>query len=131
MVAAWPQADLSDRDATIEERFAIFQAVLGALREIRSRQGIAPKLPIEFCVRGDDDTVNLLRPMEPYFAAMANATSVGWGPHVQPPATAATVNLSGLDVLVDLKDFIDVDAEIARNEKQRERLVEDDPGQGK
>jgi valyl-tRNA synthetase len=121
MVAPWPTTDATERDEEIEARFSRFQAVLAALREIRSRQGIAPKQPIEFGVRCDDDTARLLQPMELYFASMAHAHSVGWGP-VDPPPTHAEVKLDGMDVFVDLKDFIDVDAEIARNEKQRQKL---------
>jgi len=123
MTAPWPEADSSRQDDEIEARFAQFQAVLGALREIRSRQNIAPKTPIEFSVRCTDATVKLLQPMEPYFASMANATAVAWGDQTEPPATNATVNLAAVDVFVDLKDFIDVGAEIARNEKQEQRLL--------
>ena len=60
--------------------------------------------------------------MEPYFLSMAGATPVGWGQSVQPPATHAAVTLPMADVYVDLKDFIDVDAEIARNEKLEAKL---------
>jgi valyl-tRNA synthetase len=123
MVAAWPAVDAGRQDRRIESQFAEFQAALGALREIRSRQSIAPKLPIEFAVRCEDDTAELLAPMEPYFESLAKATAVGWGPDVSPPATSAHVALTGMDIYVDLKEFIDEDAERARLEKERERLA--------
>lgn len=123
MKAPWPEFDAGRQDKGIEAAFAEFQAVLGALREIRSRQNIPPKSSVEFSVRCDEATVKLLRPMEPYFASMANATAVAWGEHAEPPATNATVHISDADVFVDLTGFIDVDAEIARNEKlEREKL---------
>lgn len=124
MTAPWPQVDAARQDPAIEAQFARFQAVLGALREIRSRQNIPPKRPIEFAVRCDDRTADLLRPMQPYFLTMAGAAAIAWGPNVQPPATEAAVTLADMDVLVDLKDFIDVAAEIARNEKLAQRLCE-------
>ncbi len=123
MISAWPEPDVARQDAEIEARFARFQSVLGALREIRSRQGIAPKQSIEFSVRCDAETVELLEPMENYFESMAGANNVGWGPDITAPPTSAKVNLSGMDVFVDLKDFIDIDAEISRNEKQRDKLT--------
>jgi len=123
MTAPWPETDPSRQDDEIEARFAEFQAVLGALREIRSRQNIPPKSSIEFSVRCSEATAKLLRPMEPYFASMASATAIAWGEEAEPPATHATVHISGADVYLDLKGFIDVDAEIARNEKlEREKL---------
>lgn len=122
MVAAWPQADHARQNAEIEAQFARFQAVLGALREIRSRQNIPPKSQIEFSVRCEAETEQLLRPMTPYLASMAGAVATGWGPAVTPPATHAAVTLPIADVFVDLKDFIDVPAEIARNAKLAQKL---------
>ena len=123
MTAAWPQADTGRQDAAIEAQFARFQAVLGALREIRSRQNIPPKSQIEFGVRCEADTEQLLQPMAPYFVSMAGAVATGWGPAVTPPETHAAVTLPIADVFVDLKDFIDVPAEIARNEKLAQKLL--------
>jgi valyl-tRNA synthetase len=61
---------------------------------------------MEFGVRCEADTEQLLQPMAAYFADR-------WGPAVTPPATHAAVTL---------KDFIDVAAEIARNEKLAQKL---------
>ena len=122
MVASWPLPDEARIDTVIEERFSRFQGVLGALREIRSRQNIAPRQPLEFSVSCSGDVVSLLQPMEPFFQSMAHASSVQWGTEVEPPATNAAVRVDDLEVFVDLKDFIDVDAEIARNEKLMEKI---------
>jgi len=123
MVAEWPKVRAAHRDDVIEQRFARFQQTLGALREIRSRQNIAPKQRIEFSMRCPAELVELLQPMEPYFLSMANAKAVGWGQEVESPATAAQVSAAGGEVFVDLKGFIDIKAEIARNEKQLQKLV--------
>lgn len=122
MVSTWPEVDEGRIDPVIEEQFSRFQGVLGALREIRSRQNIAPRQPLEFSVSCSDDVVDLLKPMEAFFQSMAHASSVQWGSSVEPPATNAAIRVDDLEVFVDLKDFIDVDAEIARNEKLKEKL---------
>ncbi len=123
VIAPWPHADSLRRNEELEAQFATFREVLGALREIRSRQGIPPRESISFCVRCDPQTVQLLTPLEPYFERLARASGSGWGRDVQPPATAAHVALKGIDVYVDLKDFIDVEAEIQRNRKQESKLL--------
>ena len=87
MVASWPEFDSSRKDGDIEEQFTRFQSVLGALREIRSSPNIAPKKQVEFSVRCDEPTAEMLRALEPYFRRLANATAVGWGDKVEPPAT--------------------------------------------
>ena len=117
MIAEWPVADSSHQDSLISQQFARFQAVLGAVREIRSRQSIPPRETIHFAVQCDTATCDLLRPMEPYFASMAQAQVTAWGMDVKPPTTSAHVSLPGIDVYVDLQDFIDIKAEIARNKK--------------
>jgi valyl-tRNA synthetase len=122
MLAPWPEADLARQDSKIEGRFARFQEALAGLREVRSRQNIPPKTPLTFSVRCDEATAELLRPMEPYFNAMAGAKATAWGPNVQAPATSANFIVSGGEVFVDLAEHIDVDAEIARQIKELARL---------
>jgi valyl-tRNA synthetase len=124
VVAAWPNVDKQRQNSQQEERFAKFAAALGALREIRSRQGIAPRAPVEFALRCDQETVQLLQPMQRYFESMAKATAVACGPDASPPDTHAQISIKGMDVFVDLKDFIDVEAEIERNAKQEKKLQE-------
>jgi valyl-tRNA synthetase len=132
MLAPWPVADETLIDKSIEEQFALFQQVIGALREIRSRQNIPPRKELEFSLNCTPAAVALLEPMRPYFHRLASASAVEWGPDAKPPATSATVSLTGLsidgapatvEVYVDLKDFIDVQAEIVRNEKLIETLT--------
>jgi valyl-tRNA synthetase len=121
--APWPEADLRWQDAEIEARFAIFQQALGAIREIRSRQNIATREPLEFCIKCDAATAGLLEPMRAYFQSMTNAKATGFGPDVPVPATHAKAALPGIEVYVDLKDFIDVAAELAKNEQQEQKLL--------
>ena len=40
----------------------------------------------------------------------------------EPPITNASASLPGIEVLVDLKDLIDIEAEIARKEKEAQKL---------
>jgi valyl-tRNA synthetase len=126
-IAPWPQADVERQDTTIEEQFADFQAVLGAVREIRQRQNIPPREELSFAVRCDAQTAALLLLMQPYFTQMAKATGTAWGPQAAAPDVAASVTLSGktgpLDVHVDLSRFIDVAAERQRLEKERENIT--------
>jgi valyl-tRNA synthetase len=123
MIAPWPQSDAARRDAQIEQQFALFQAVLGGIREIRTRQNIAPREQIEFLVNCDAATAALLEPMQPAFAAMARAKATGWGESVEAPATSASFRFQGLEVMVDLSGLIDVEAEFARLEKAHADLL--------
>lgn len=124
MIADWPQADASAQDSRIEEQFELFQQVLTGLRDLRSRQNIPPGKTIQFCLKADQKSIDLLKPMQPYFATMpgAKAEAGEWGTSVEPPEIHATFSLAGIDVYVDLAGLIDVDAEIAKNEKEQANL---------
>jgi valyl-tRNA synthetase len=123
MIAAWPEADAMRQNAEIESQFARFQEVLRAVRDIRARQGVAPKTPLAFGVRCEAETAELLLPMQPYFASMANANATAIGPDVTAPALSAHVPLPGIDIYVDLAGLIDVEAEIARKKQEAEKLA--------
>lgn len=122
MIAEWPKLDAQWIDESIEAQFALFQRVLRGVRDIRHQQNIAPKTEIAFSVRADESSIELLKPMRPYFFSMAGARPMKWGPDVEPPPLAAKIVEAGIEVYVDLADLIDVEAEIARNQKELDKL---------
>ena len=61
--------------------------------------------------------------MTTYFQSMTNATATGFGPGVTIPPTHAKSTIEGTEIYVDLKDFIDVKAELAKNEQQEQKLL--------
>jgi len=122
MIAPWPMSDTGQQDKQIESQFLHFQKVLRAVRDIRSRQNVPPKTKIEFAVRCDREMAESLKPMRLYFEPMAGAHLAGLGPEVIPPALSANVNLTGIDVYVDLAELIDVEAEMAQKRAERDKL---------
>jgi len=122
LIAAWPTCNPAYQNAETEERFAVFQEVLKGIREVRARQNIVPKAAVHFSVRADAATIELLKPMEPYFQSMAGAEATAWGSDTEPPTGAAQFTAAGATVFVDLAEHIDVEAEIAKTEKERTKL---------
>jgi len=122
MIATWPDSRPDRRDAETEQRFSLFQSVLGGVREIRSRQNIPPRTSLQFSVRCPSEVADQLAPMTAYFQAMAVATAVAWGPDVEPFVHSGNTSLPGLEVYVDLEDFLDMDAELARKTKEQVKL---------
>lgn len=123
MRSPWPESDPARQDVEIEAQFARFQEVLRAVRDIRARQGVAPKTSLSFSVRCESDVAELLRPMAPNFASMANAQMGPSGPNVVAPPLSVHVALPGMDVYVDLAELIDVPAEIVRKKQEVEKLT--------
>jgi valyl-tRNA synthetase len=126
-IAQWPTANTDHRDPTIEEQFAVFQGVLGFLRETRQTRNISFKEDLAFVVRCDDATAKLLQPMQPYFTQMAKATLTSCGPTAAPPEPVATSTITGqhgpIEIAVDLSRFVDPATERKRQEKDRENFT--------
>ncbi|MFM8327517.1 MAG: class I tRNA ligase family protein, partial [Pirellulaceae bacterium] len=122
MLRDWPRDEGQDSDGEIERQFSVFAALVGSLREIRSRQNIAPKTTMRYQVACSREIMQLLQPMEKFVQRMANAESDGWGPDIQPPPLAAQDRTESFSVYVDLADQIDVQAELLKNQKLLEQL---------
>ena len=121
--ASWPTVDKKFIKPDVAKQFSHFVDLIGAVREIRSRQNIAPKDKVAFSVRCNDEMKQLLSPMAPFIESMANAAATQWSSNPNMPAIPAQISIPEMDVFVDLTQFIDVAAEIARNEKLEANLV--------
>ena len=122
IIAPWPECDAAREDTRIESQFALFQEVLRAVREIRSRQNVPPKKQLEFSLRCDAATAELIEPMQSYFASMAAAKIVAVGSDIEAPELSANVTMPGMEIFVDLAGLIDIDAEIARKKQELAKL---------
>ncbi len=122
-IAPWPEVDEAHIDADIERQFAQFQAVISAVRNLRTENNIPPKEAVSFSVRCDAATQALLEPMAAYFESMARATVTAMGPDITPPERVASKPLEGMEVHLDISDFFDADAEKKRLEGEQEKLT--------
>jgi valyl-tRNA synthetase len=122
IVASWPAVDSSWQQAEIEDQFRLFESALGALREIRAKQNLAPRKEIKFVVRCEPKIAALLNRVRVYFESMAAAQMLDAGPSVESPKPAANLNLAEMEIIVDLTGLIDVAAELERLEKEQARL---------
>lgn len=121
--ATWPSVNESHIRPSVEKQFAHFVDLVGAIREIRSRQNLGPKDQVPFCVRCEPVMEQLLAPMSGFLSSMAGAHATQWSQDPTLPSINAHVAIDQMDVFVDLTQFIDVAAEISRNEKLLNNLV--------
>jgi valyl-tRNA synthetase len=122
-IAAWPAVETNHVDQAIEKQFAQFQAVMSAVRNIRTEKNIPPKESVQFAIRCDAAAVGLLSPMLPYFESMARAEVTALGPDATAPEHAASKALEGMEVHLDISNFFDAEAEKKRLADQRDNLA--------
>jgi len=117
MVARWPSPPAAWTDERTERQFGTFLAVVGGIREIRARQNVPPRTKLPAAIRASAEVADLLEPLRPAIESMAAVELSALGPAACGAAGATTAAAGGCDVFVDLAELIDVDAEIARLEK--------------
>jgi valyl-tRNA synthetase len=118
MQARWPAPPEAWTDERTERQFGTFLAVVGGIREIRARQNVPPRTKVPAAIRAAADVADLLEPMRPAIESMATVTLTALGPAAEGAPGATTATAAGCDMFVDLADLVDVDAEIARLEKE-------------
>lgn len=125
MIAPWPESNQNDYNESIEQQFAEFQEVVGAIRKIRASQNIPPRETVPVAIRCNPEAQSRLQPMKAYFAGLAGADVIELGPDAKAFETDAPLALTSIemDVHVDLEKFIDVDAELSRLEKLLSQLI--------
>jgi len=123
MIAGWPAPPPAWIDDRTERQFGTFLGIVGAIREVRSRQNVPPKTRVPVSIRGPRDVCDLLAPMHAAIESMAGATIMAAGPDAAGNAAAAAVSAAGCDLFVDLAELIDVGAEIARLTKENEKTA--------
>ncbi|MDO5309560.1 MAG: valine--tRNA ligase [Planctomycetia bacterium] len=121
-IAPWPTVDQSAIDPVIEAQFAQFQDALRCVRDARARQNVPPRAEVKFTIKCSQEHAELLRPMCAYFKSMACACATAIGPDAQAPALASSATTGVLEVNVDVADLIDIPAEIAKTQKEIEKL---------
>ncbi|GMV79659.1 MAG: valine--tRNA ligase [Planctomycetota bacterium] len=120
--SAWPKPDAARFDVETEAQFAsVFEAVRAA-RNIRQKNGIAPKERLTVRIRTkDEQTAARFRAQQHVLEQMAQIHPPQIGTNIEKPSPAGTEILSGAELYVDLTGLIDVEKERARLGKEIER----------
>jgi len=118
-IAPWPAYPEEWQDAAMETRMARMQELVGTVRETRNRYGIEPRTPLEVTVKCGEAVARDFCQLEPFIKHLAGIGALHIGPDVPKPAQAATQVYGEFQAFVSLAGLIDVEAEIARLEKQK------------
>lgn len=120
MVAGWPEPISSLPDEEIEQRIEKVQDIIRAVREIRNQYNIAPSrlLTVSICASAQESVG--LKEDSPLLSELAGIHTLQIGPSLTKPKRAAAAIVRDLQVFVH--DVVDIEAEQARLQKQKEYL---------
>ena len=124
MTAPWPSAAPQRRDAAAEEQFAGVAEVVTALRRLRADHRLAPSARIDVLAVAEDERSRAL--LEAGVDGIRRLAGVeAWSfadpAHARAARPAATVVVSGAELVVPLGGLVDVDEERRRLTRELQR----------
>jgi len=123
MIAPWPDVPTSWQNKDLERRFERLQETIVAVRNVRALYSIAPSTPLKLHMRCSAGIAAEMHDVAAQFENLSKALLAAAGAEVEAPICSASFNLSDADGFIPLEGLIDRDAEIARQRKERDRLI--------
>lgn len=123
MLTRYPQPDSSKVDEQAMADLEWVKGVVEGVRNIRGEMNIAPskKLPV-FFKNGSANDQRCMKDNQQFLIKLANLESINWLAESDDAPLAATALVAGLEILVPMAGLIDKDAELARLQKESDKL---------
>lgn len=125
MLASYPALDASRSDPAAEKQIEWVKKFIVGVRNIRGEMDIAPskKLPVMLKNAGDTD-IEILNDTSAYLLNLAKLEDIKVLKDEQAPASASAL-LGDMEILIPMAGLIDVEAEVARLNKNAAKLEKD------
>lgn len=124
MVSEFPQYSETMSFAKEAQEMELVFDTITSLRNVRQSFNIAPSVKVDIEVRATKDEKPIFEEIEAYVKRLARVENITYGDvdATVPPKSASAV-VSASQIIVPLADLIDLDAEIARQQKKLDKLT--------
>jgi len=123
MVAPWPDsAALSGfADEGAESSIAAVQEIVVAIRAVRARYGVSPRVKLDVVVKAPEHEMLLVEGESALIRSLAGVGTLAVSPDAEKPAHSAVATAGSLEIYVPLEGLVDFDAERDRLGKERDK----------
>lgn len=124
MVSEFPQyKDELSFTKEAQEMEVVFDTIT-SLRNVRQSFNIAPSIKVDIEIRAAKEEKQVFEEIEAYVKRLARVEKISYGDVNAPlPPKSASAVVSASQIVVPLADLIDLDAEIARQQKKLDKLT--------
>lgn len=122
IIAPWPTGLDAWRDADLEARFQRLQELIIAVRNVRGTYNISPAVTVSVFIKCSAEIASDLKLVQVQFETLAKATLSAAGPDVTRPDTCANFSLGDADGYLPLEGLVDLQAEVARQKKDADKI---------
>ncbi len=121
MCQTWPEMKPELIDDELERQFELVKQTVTAIRNIRAEQNIPPTRAISASARQlSKESRRLLEQAKPYITRLARLEELAF--EGERPRLASTAVVADFELVIPLEGLIDVDKEIERLTREKERL---------
>lgn len=124
-LAQWPDTDNIPRswqDSALEMRFGRLQETVVAIRNVRAVYNIPPSTPMKLYMKCNDQVASDLTDVSAQFENLSRIILEAAGADIERPPASASFTMDDADGYIPLEGLIDKDAELARQQKEKEKL---------
>jgi len=123
MLQAWPEPDSAKIDNTAENELEWLRQFIMGVRQIRSEMDIKPSLALNILLQnGSEHDQQLMNAHHKLLKALARLESITWLENTEDAPESATALVGEMRLLIPLAGLIDKDAELARLQKNIDKL---------
>ncbi|MCX7571387.1 valine--tRNA ligase [Tumebacillus sp. DT12] len=123
MTAQYPAYTKDLADATAEGEMELLMEIIRSVRNTRAEMNVPPSRKVNLLIKANDDaTADILQRGESYIRRFCNPEELTIGTDVTAPEKAVSNVVTGAELFLPLAGLIDIDAEIARLEKEAKKL---------
>jgi valyl-tRNA synthetase len=126
MLQDFPQADEKVIDSNAELDIEWLKKIIVGVRNIRGEMNIAPGKPLDVLFRnGSDSDKQRLEGNKTFLSKLAKLESIQWLESGDEAPMSATALAGNMEILIPMAGLIDVEQEMARLDKEAEKLEKD------
>lgn len=123
MFSPWPKSDGSHIDEELEKSLEQIQAVVTAVRSVRSELNVHPGKKSDLYIRVNDEAFGeLLQNHIQYFRSLIKVEQLYTGTTIKKPQVSASTVITGAEIFVPLEGLIDIEVEKTRLQKELDNL---------
>ncbi|MDP1798617.1 MAG: class I tRNA ligase family protein, partial [Planctomycetaceae bacterium] len=122
IIAPWPTGLERFRQPALEARFQRLQDMIVAVRNLRGVYNISPAATVPIHLRCRAEIAADVEQVRGQFENLAKATLEALGPDIARPAASASFTLTDAEGFLPFEGLIDRTAELARQQKEAEKI---------
>ncbi len=127
MIATYPQTEMGLQNHTANKAIEWLKQIITAIRNIRGEMNVAPSKAIAiFFHKGSELDREYAQKNQIYIKSLAKVSAITWLEDNAPiPESSATAVVDQLEIYIPLADLIDKKAELARLQKEIDKLTKE------